>query len=366
MGHKYRWEAGMLRGIKSSAVLLTLIAILGAQPLQAEPLKIGTTFSQKECVKLGLNWEVAYRIILSENFDIVRICAYWDEIEKKENQYNYKDLNFKVKEAAARGTPVVLTIGMKGPRWPEYFIPEWLKEKIKLPSGSDVSKNALLRERALKFVRKTVTHYRNNKDIHFWEIENEPLNKAGDKDWFIGENFLKNEVNVVKESDEEKRPIIITTAVYPNKILRFIDRLLTRRDPIEKCIEIGDIVGLNIYSAERYRLFGINMYFPSDKKTRKEYFSSLAGKIKKAGKEVWVTELQAEPWDAEYSETQKGKTIPSGSPEKTKEMINELREAGINTFLLMGAEYWLYKRMKFGDMKWIDFVKDTLNQKDGE
>ena len=83
-----------------------------------------------------------------------------------------------------------------------------------------------------------VKRYQGEETIHWWQVENEPLNRIGERHWFIGSDFLKEEVRLVRKLDKNKRPVLMTVATYPNGFLRFIARLSVRHDPIKESLEL--------------------------------------------------------------------------------------------------------------------------------
>ena len=106
----------------------------------AEPVHIGTTFSARQCRYLGVGAKKTLRETLKTKFDLIRLAAYWDELEPQEDAYDFTSLDWQIAEAASRQIPIVLTVGMKAPRWPEFFIPPWVLTRLRLPKGGDVSR----------------------------------------------------------------------------------------------------------------------------------------------------------------------------------------------------------------------------------
>src|SRR3989442_1407410 len=65
---------------------------------------------------------------------------------------------------------------------------------------------------------------------------------------------------------------------------------------------------------------------------------------------LWVTEAQAEPWEARPRE------VPlTVQPEDVVTLVSGLAAVGIEAVLLWGSEYWLW-RQDHGDPRWVEAV----------
>jgi len=345
------------------AVCLTAIRTPAAY---AGDFIFGTTFSPRQCEYLGLDWQETYKAILDFPFDIVRLGAYWSEIEKKEDEYDFSELDWLISQVKQRNVQIVLTVGMKAPRWPEYFIPSWALKKSRLRFGATVSKNAYLRERTLKFIEKVVARYRDETLISHWQVENEALNRFGGKHWKMDKYFLAEEIELVRKLDSHHRKIILTASTYPNNFLRILSKIFTNAKPIMENLELCDIMGINIYPLVGHKFWNRGFYFGSRKKGRNVYFSNIIENAQKKNKEIWVTELQAEPWEPGHLVYKHKQKPPTGWPEDTKLILKELRSLGYNTFLLWGTEYWYYQKIKYNNPEWWEMAEEILkagNQK---
>ena len=338
--------------------VLAILLFLQCSTLYAEPVRVGTTFSPLQCEYLGLDWKKTYLAILELEFDIVRLGAYWSEIEKEKDVYDFSSLDWQIEEARKKRMPVVLTVGMKAPRWPEYFIPDWALEKARLSFGADISKNEFLKKRTLKLIKKVVVRYKNDPAIRYWQVENEPLNRIGEKHWFIGRDFLKQEVELVRSLDNKARPVLLTTATYPHWFLRTISRLSVRHDPVKECLGLCDIIGFNVYPTVGHKLWSAGFYFRATRRGMERYFSNLIDLAKNNGKKVWITELQAEPWEPGHLVYKPEEMPVTASPEVTAERFRAFRKLGAGTILLWGAEYWLYRLERYGATRWLEMLKD--------
>ncbi|MBL7157866.1 MAG: beta-galactosidase [Candidatus Omnitrophica bacterium] len=346
--------------LRYALALAALLFFLFSQTsfLSAEAPRIGTTYSRVQSEYHDQDWKKVYISILDMGISIIRLGAYWNRIEEKEGRYNFESLDWQIKEAKKRNIPVILTVGMKAPRWPEYFIPDRILEKIQLKFGQDVSKNDYLRKETLEFVKKVVSRYKNEHIICCWQVENEPLDKAGASKWWIGPAFLKEEVDLVRALDANKRPVMINIATYPNKILRFLNEITRPADAAGEAMKLADILGLNIYPVVGHEMRGLKFYFRTSPEERIEYFSTIIQNAKEQGKDAWVTELQAEPWEPGQV-VHKGEEDPlTVNPSLVAEYLDEVLSLGIDTVLLWGAEYWFFRKARYGDTRWLDKVGD--------
>lgn len=349
--------------LKTAGVLLAAVFIFQATSLGAKEVRIGTTYSPRQSGYLGMDWKKTYLEVLDEGFDIVRLGAYWDEIEKEKDVYDFSSLDWQIEEAKKRGIPVVLTVGMKAPRWPEYFIPGWIEKDIHTPTGGEVSRNRFLRTRTLKFIGEVVARYMEEEAVGYWQVENEPLNRIGEKNWRIDRDFLREEVNLVRKLDRRERPIVLTAATYPNVFLRGLINLSLGYDPIEEILKMCDIAGLNIYPHVGYKVWGRNIYFRTGREGRDKYFTRLFADIKKKGRDVWIAELQAEPWEPGHLAYKEKERSITASPEETESFLEEFEALGASTILLWGAEYWVYRMKIHGDKRWIDKMREARGLK---
>ena len=347
--------------------LLSVMFLIGmragdAEAIAARDTKIGTTFSKKQCEYLGLDWRETYGKVLEMGFDYMRLGAYWSEIERREGVYDFSQLDEQINKAGEKGIPVILTVGMKAPRWPEYYIPEWVTENGGVKPGGDVGKNAYLRRKVLEFIERAVDRYQDDRTVVMWQVENEPMNLFGGKSWHIGKDLLEKEIAVVRETDEKGRKILLTSATYPNIFLRMAQKASLRYDPAKECLALCDVIGLNVYPGIGQKILGISLYLDADKKSRAKYFNGLFSRIRPSGKEIWITELQAEPWEPVKLVYTGEKTPKTADPEDTLEYFREFRNEGIDTIFLWGAEYWVFRAERYGDLSWYGILEEMRRE----
>ncbi len=343
---------------------LLLFALLTAGTASAaQEVDVGTTFSPVQCEYFKLDWRETYREVLAMGFDIIRLGAYWNRTEKTEGEYDFSELDWQIAKAEAAGVPVLLTVGMKAPRWPEYFIPFWLREKVDIRFGSAVSDRRLVQEGVKKFITAVVDRYKDRKIITAWQVENEPLSRAGPDEWWIRKSFLKEEIALVKKLDaDRRRPVVINAMTYPNAFLRVLARLAHKEAPVAATIDIAQIPALDVYPAIGQKMLGQDVCFWTHPKSRVKYLRKFAERAKAQGKPLWVTELQAEPWEpGQLVHTSEEAPMTCGA-ETFFDTFEEMRSLGIRKVFLWGAEYWYYRKKTFDDGSWIKTFRRIVDQ----
>jgi len=187
-------------GLIITAIFFVLFFSLGTPP-KAENINWGVNFSRKHAEFLGLDWQETYLAILNDlDPKRIKLITHWDQIEPNKSDYQFEALDWEIEKAKESGTELLLTIGMKTPRWPECHIPEWAKGLTK--EGQQ--------EYILRLVENIVLRYRGENHIWAWQVENEPFFPFGECPW-ADKDFLNKEVALVRKLDtESSRPIVIS------------------------------------------------------------------------------------------------------------------------------------------------------------
>ena len=162
-----------LVGITAVFVLVALLSgvIFGFIVHERNP-KIGVSFSTHYTDYLGLDVEDTYNAVLSdfEALEALRVPIYWDEIEAVNGEYKFDQIDYIMEGAAEEEIDVTLVIGLKVPRWPECFIPNWAEE---LDEGS-------LNDEFFSMIEVVVERYRDHPALERWQVENEPFFPFGE------------------------------------------------------------------------------------------------------------------------------------------------------------------------------------------
>ena len=303
--------------ITITLLALFILIIYNLHPPESEDITWGVNFSTKQAEQFNLDWQETYLAILNDlEAKNIKIAGHWDLLEPREGNFDFTKLDWIMDQSAKHDARVVLAIGMKTPRWPECHIPQW----------ANGLSNEDLQEKILNMLETVISRYKNHPALASWQIENEPLVKFGPCA-FRDKDFLEKEINLAREldpnheiltSDSGELSMWFKTAKYP-------DRLAVTQ---YQRVWSGD---LNMYMS-----LPIPQSFYAFKVWMIETFM---------GKEVFVGELQAEPWvKGELSEVPISETERTLTLEHLKDNIQFAKETGMSTFYLWGAEWWYHMK----------------------
>jgi hypothetical protein len=371
-----RIQSLVLRRRVQALAIALLVPFLAVAPLHllmpatakahglAVPVQVGISFSPSRAAYLGLDYRSAFTRLEALHFRVIRLSAYWDQIDKD----GYAQLDWLMSEARRSGQPIALTVGMKALGWPEFFIPASVMPAAGLKQGQDVASDSSLRAATLSFVEDTVLRYRDNPALIAWQIENEPFNRAGPQRLWIDAEFLRDEITSVRQLDRHHRQLIVNAFSHFNLVF---DQASARQgfdlrqwlgfqaDSAEQdglsVLTRGDVLGLDVYTAIGYQFLGQDHMSRADGDWP-DQLARVLDLAHKQGKQAWITEAQAEPWDASGNTYADPK---STSPQAIRGIFENLKDAGFSTVLFWGSEYWLW-RADHGDSRWIETIKAIL------
>jgi hypothetical protein len=182
-------------------------------------------------------------------------------------------------------------------------------------------------------------------------VENEPFNRSGPNRWFIGPDFLREEMAAVRTGDPG-RPRLLTAFAHFNLVLDLVSnpwRLGVGR--LLGLLERGDVLGLDVYVRIGYGL----AVFEGVARAASDWADAAArwrARAEANGVEGWIAEAQAEPWEPTPATYMRPRSFLAGD---IPAVVEGVRRAGFDTVLLWGSEYWL-ARAAAGDRGWLDAV----------
>ncbi|MCX6722756.1 MAG: hypothetical protein NT094_01650, partial [Candidatus Staskawiczbacteria bacterium] len=225
-----------------------------------------------------------------------------------------------------RDAKIIMTVGRRVPRWPECFVPVWAKKL----NEEELQKKIKI------MIEEVVKHYKKTSNILMWQVENETL-----VDWFGNcpipdKEFIKKEIQLVKEKDF--RPVLITDSGELS-----LWRKSTKLG--------GDYFGTTLYRtvwSERLGYFSYKYLIPPAFYNLKARWAGIYPPS------VIIAELQTEAWLRDNI-----KIIPleeqrlSMNAKKMEEAVQFARRTGFGESYLWGVEYWYWlKTTKNDDSLW--------------
>lgn len=242
----------------------------------------GTTFSQLQCEYLGVDYRACFeQLICDPEYQVIRLCGYWNRIELEPGVYQFDELIELLDGCRAHGKRVVLTVGMKAPRWPEFHIPEFYAE---LGFESQEFREALFA--FLDHVCRVATGYRNL--LSCIQVENEPFHAYDvNGQRTIPPQLVFEEVRLIREQ-LPGITIAVTCGLSMTKPFEAQDiRALWY------ATQVADYIGFNVYvhigvAAGRYLVARGWLYY----QLRFYVFA-----LRMIGKRCFVAEAQDEPWE---------------------------------------------------------------------
>lgn len=295
--------------------------------------QFGITFSETYSRALRLNPHKVYLDILNElNFKKIRLVAYWNEIEKEKDNFNFDNLDFFISQAQKRNKEIILAIGFRVPRWPECHIPKW----------AEYLKEDEFQKRLFIYLEKVINRYKNNSSISAWQVENEPFLKIFGKCPPSNKNLFEKELNFVKKLDSA-RPILITDSGELSMWWNTAGK--------------SEIFGTTLYRIVWNKHTGFfKHYLPPSIYTLRALMVKKFTNTKK----VIIAELQAEPWipNSSYDAYKQSKIF---TLENLKENIAFARKTGISEIYLWGVEWWYWQKEMGNPVYWQEMVKFFKN-----
>lgn len=286
-------------------------------------MDLGVTFSKPQAEYLDLDWRESYIAILDElGVKHLRLLAYWPEIEKKEGQFDFVDLDWQVKEAQKRGAKIIMAIGRRLPHWPECHTPEW----------AEGLNEAEAQEKILLMLTKVVEHYKKYSNILMWQVDNEPLVEWFGKCPLPDKEFVKKEIALVNSLDF--RPILITDSGELSW-WRQASRLG------------GDYFGTTMYRT----VWNETMGYISYRYVIPPAFYNLKARLNGLyAPGIVIGELQAEAWlRDDINKISLAEQKKSMNSKKLEEVVGFARRTGFGSAYLWGAEYWYWLKIKKND-----------------
>jgi len=336
----FRYLLKMFAGIIVFIVSLVILAfVVFNWPVGSknENMRFGISYSPVFARSLGLDWQKAYLDIL-DGLEIkrIRLASYWSEVEKKKGQYDFSETDWLLEEARKRNIDVIFSYGIKVPRWPECFIPDFYQ-------NSKAEREAAL----LRYEKVLIERYKDYENIIMWQVENEPFLP------FFGQcplqaidgDLVDREVAQTKTLDAS-RPVMVTDSGELSIWYRAAKR--------------ADIFGTTLYRTIYKPQIGYFNYPLGPNFFRAK---ALFIRVFARQKNIVISELQAEPWGPKWlDEMSIEEQYKSMSPEKLRDITEYAKRTRFSEAYFWGAEWWYWLKTEKENSEMWEAAKEILSR----
>lgn len=289
---------------------------------------IGASYSKLHLEQLGIDPLKAIEEFNSLGLRWLRTSLYWNDIEKQKGHFDFSYYDKLFSRCAELNINIILSVGAKAIRWPEFYFPDWVDKK---EYKADL----------LNFIEVSTNHFKNYTNIKIWQVENEPLDPIWPSEQKIDLKLLKKEVDLFKVLDPNK---VLLITVWGNELLE--------RKNYKKIAKLADIIGLDLYLKRP----DDGRYLPPSDSQKK--IKQIIESLQDENRKVYISELQAEPWEEDELISQQ-RTPPSFTPYDLKINFSYTKSLNVDGVFFWGFEYWLWKRMN-GDNRYWNEARSLL------
>jgi hypothetical protein len=326
---------------------------------------LGVSFRPPQIDTLGLDLKSTFRRLVAYPFQVIRLGAYWNRIERAPGLFETDDLDWQMDAAARAGKRIVLCVGpLKTFGYPEFFVPTHRLPRA-LPEHTLIkaSDYASLLGAATEFAARIVDRYKDQASVMAWQVEHEAVDPLGvEHSWRLDEGFVAAEVAAVRRADPT-RPIVLNGFLPASLPVRLSQWFQTRDqgDSVAVAQRHADIVGLDYYPRHALaRLGDVTLYLDGSRSPwQRGRRAQLFDWARMHPGRLMVTEGQAEPWEAVTKPPNPpGEGMFSCRAEQLIDTYNQWlrwsRQAGcvLEAYLFWGAEYWVLREQS-GDPSYI-------------
>lgn len=301
--------------------------------------QLGITWSAPYAESLGISSNEGLQAAINDlGVQHVRLPVYWSRVEQISDIYDWTELDAQLDLLTDHSVPVTLAIGLKVPRWPECWIPDWAET---LP--------AVEREQALwRYLRNVVIHTRSRKIITAWQIENEPFFPFG----ICPKRTIKD---VAREA-------ALVRALDPLEAGRKI--LTTDSGEVgfwQKTSPVIDEVGISVYRVTNATFLGMRTYdwLPPWWYARKTMLTRLLP----GGAPTYISEFQMEPWVLKDLRTlpipEMLETFPLTRMQNNHWFLDRSRFLQAD---LWGVEWWYWMKTQKGHPEFWEEAKQIFQK----
>jgi hypothetical protein len=276
------------------------------------------------------------------NPGLVRLPVYWDSVEPTPNTLDFSSVDqlLAVVEqhnlTAKVPTRVVLTIGARNFLYPELHEPEWAGLRQQ-PNLGEVQSGAAYRA----YFDGSIVRYRSSPLLYAWQVENEPLDYVGNTitgddqitvaqlSWEIAEvHRLDPNHEAETTSFDGWNVAVDMMQLYAAPVLAGL-RISPSGHP-DEALSAADALGLDLYTDGPSTPL---RFTSTDLRSawKEQAVGFWAARASEEGKNLWVAEMQAQPWSG----------VSGFTTEDLVASAVDYRQQPVKVVLLWGVDTWL-------------------------
>jgi hypothetical protein len=323
---------------------------------KASPPLVGFSYSPLTSQSTNRDPAADLEILLDETEpDLVRLPVYWESVAPSAETFDFSSIDELLavvddhNRLTDRTTRVVLDVGARNILYPELHIPQWAGPRQQ-PQLNDIQSGAAYRE----YFDQTIMRYRYSSLLYEWQVENEPFDHVGNIStgadqitsaqlaWEIEEvHWLDPMHKVVITSFDGWNVSIDMLQVYAPNVLAALGGYPSGHPG--EALAAGDALGLDLYVDSPYTL---PKFANPDLRSvwKQQAVDFWAWQAQAHGKQLWVAEMQAQPWNG----------VPGYTPANLVASAEDYREEPVQVVLLWGVETWLQ------DPAWMAGAKQAM------
>jgi Beta-galactosidase len=317
---------------------------------------LGLSFRSPQVAALGLDARTTLDTLLTYPFQLIRLGAYWKQIEPEAGTFYTDELDWQIDAAERAGKQIILCVGaMKTFGYPEFFVPaHHLKQPFPEHTLIKPSAYPSLLTAATAFITRLVERYKQRKGIVAWQLEHEAVDPLGvEHSWRLDAAFVEKEMEALRKADPT-RPVLLNGFLPTSLPVRLSQWWQTRDqgDSLAVAQRMADMVGIDYYPRHALLAVGAKTVYldgsqsPWQQWRRKQIFAW----TRAHGQKLMIAEGQAEPWEMVTTPPNPDKQgMYSCLPEQIITNYNTCMrwsrpEAPLYAYLFWGAEYWLLRK----------------------
>ena len=166
--------------------------------------QLGVSFRPLQATALGLDPQAALQALLAYPFQLIRLAAYWNQMEPRPGAFQPGGLDRQLDAAERAGKQVILCVGpVKAFGYPEFFVPaHHLSPPLREGALVRPDEYRRLLEAGTAFAVRVVERYRNRAAVIAWQVEHEAVDPLGvEHSWRLSEAFVRSEVEAVRAAN---------------------------------------------------------------------------------------------------------------------------------------------------------------------